>query len=63
MPDTEKRVSLWCLFTSVLFNDVVNCPVRTESRYGAILSIRAYFDSDTRVEFSLLVHVVAVYTI
>jgi len=62
MPDTEKRVSLWCLFTSVLFNDV-NCPVRTESRYGAIRSIRACFDSDMRVEYSLLVLVVAVYTI
>jgi hypothetical protein len=30
----------------VLLTDVVNCPVRTESRYGAIRSICAYFDSD-----------------
>ena len=63
MPDTEKRVSLWCLFTSVLFNDAVNCPVRTESRYGAIRSIRAYSDSDMRVEYSLLAVVVDVYTV
>jgi hypothetical protein len=44
----------------VLFNDIVNCPVRTESRYGAIRSIRAYFDSDMRVEYSLMVVVVVV---
>ena len=60
----------------MLFNYAVNCLVRTESRYGAIRSIRAYFDSnmryfdsDMRVELSLLVAaavvvvMVAVYTL